>query len=144
MKISMPSLELNWLKYPKDISIPDIIVIGIDDFDYGGCYYEPEMGEVWLNETPYTLDRGLLIVREDCYESTLCHEFRHHLQLVDMGIEPDVVEFRTDLDYKDAIIDYFTQSVTERDALLYELKHFPNDYTLQWYEWLIKYYENNK
>ena len=143
MKISIPSLELRWLNYPKDISIPDIIIVGKDEYEYGGCYYEPEKTEVWVTETPYPLDRGVLIVREDCYEGTLCHEFRHHIQRTHMGIQPDVVEFKFDLRYKDAVIEYFTQSMTERDALMYELKHYPNEHTLEWYEWLVKHYENN-
>ena len=144
MKVKYPSLELNWLKFPKDISIPDIITVGVDDFNYGGCYYEPEWNSISVSDRSFSLERGLLVVREDNYESTLVHEFRHHVQRVHFGIKPDGIEWEEGESYKNSIIKYFTSSVTEMDALLYELKHYPDDVNLEWYEWLVKHYENNK
>ena len=85
-----------------------------------------------------------MVVREDNYESTLAHEFRHHLQRVHFGIKPDVIEWDIGENYKDSIIKYFTSSVTEMDALLYEVKYYPDDVNLEWYEWLVKHYENIK
>lgn len=144
MKVKLPSLELNWLNYPKDVSIPDIVTVGVNDIDYGGCYFEPEYNAVSVADRSFSLERGLLLVREDNYESTVVHEFRHHLQRVHFGVEPDVLNWKTEGNYKDSIIEYFSSSLTEMDALLYEVTHYPDDVNLQWYEWLVKHYENRQ
>lgn len=143
MKVKNPSLELNWLKYPKDVSIPDIVVIGEDDYAYAGCYYEPEEdAEIYVDDKPYGLERGILLIREDQFEPTIVHEFRHHLQTIHFGWKPEGHDFDFDNDYKDSIIKYFTTNKFEMDALLYELKYYPTDVNLEWMEWITKHYEN--
>lgn len=139
MRISLPSLEINWLKFfPKDVILPDIVVIGEHNYDYGGCYYKPEWAEICVEGRNYSLEKGLIVVRDDQDGSTLAHEFRHHLQRVYYGIEFPSQEFNFDIPYKDAIIKYFTSSWIEMDALLYELSKKPTDTNLEWYEWIVK------
>lgn len=144
MKIKNPSLELNWLKFPKDISIPDIIIISVDEYDFAGGYYSPnKYSEIYVDGREYTMERGILLIREDQNEATISHEFRHHQQMIDFGWKLDEYdyEFNTDNEYKDAIIDYYTDNIPELDALLYEVKHSPDETNLEEYEWVIKHNE---
>lgn len=43
------------------------------------------------------------------------------------------------LPYEEMIIQYFLNSITEMDALLFSNKVYPSEDSLEWYEWLIKY-----
>lgn len=134
-KVRFPSLELNWLSKSKDISIPEIYIV--DDFDYSGCYYSPEFNETILDNTCISIgNNGLIVIKSDISPATIAHEFRHHLQFV-YGMDFDHSEWNDNKSYKDAIIEYYSTSITEMDALLYEYKQYPDDHNTEWFEWLL-------
>jgi hypothetical protein len=137
MKISIPSLEIRWLKYPKIISPPTIVIVDELD-DYSGCYIHPQGGEAWVDGSPHTLRDGLIVASAHSnYESTIAHEFRHHMQYVYVGMKFDSKPLRTDIPYRDAIVKYFTNSMTEMDALQYEMSKVKSDVCMEWYEWIM-------
>lgn len=133
--IKHPSLELNWLPKQKEVPIPDIVIV--DNYDYSGCYYSPEYAEVILDDRCFSTENGLIVLKSDTSPSTVAHEFRHHLQHIN-GVDFGIVDWDFNKPYKDAIIEYYTESPTEMDALLYECKHYPDDDNMQWLEWIIK------
>ena len=133
-RIKIPSLELNWLPKPKQLSIPDICIV--DDYDYSGCYYHPQWNEAVLDDKCVSLENGLIVIRIDTSPSTIAHEFRHHLQYM-RGFDFGVQEWDFNKPFKDAIIEYYSESFTEMDALLFECKHYPDDDNMEWIEWLI-------
>ena len=132
--VRFPSLELNWLPKCKQLSIPDVFII--DDYDYSGCYYNPQQNEVILDGKCVPLKNGLIVIRIDTSPSTIAHEFRHHQQYMN-GIDLSIQEWNFNKPYKDAIIEYYTKSFTEMDALLFECNHYPDDWNMQWMEWVI-------
>ena len=136
--IKYPSLELNWLPKAKGVPLPDVCIV--DDYDYSGCYYYPEYSEVELDGKCVSIENGLIILKSDTSPSTIAHEFRHHLQWW-YGLEVEGVEWDFNKPYEDAIIEYYTKSITEMDALLYECNHYPDDYNMQNYEWLFNHLE---
>jgi hypothetical protein len=135
--------ELNWIaKREKGIAQPLVV---FENIDAGGYYYNPEKGEILLNEKYYPLDKGLIVVDVSAPEeivNTISHEWRHHIQFIN-GIEMEVIEWDNDIDnYEQNIIDYFTRSWTEMDALLYSNKYAPTECTLTWQQWIFK--NNNR
>jgi len=132
-KIKHPSLELNWLPKPKQMSIPDIYIV--DNYDYSGCYYKPQRNEAILDDRCVSLENGLIVIKRDTSPSTIAHEFRHHLQYMN-GINSEIQEWDFNKPFKDAIIEYYTNSFSEMDALLYECKYYPDDDNMEWFEWL--------
>ena len=132
-KIKHPSLELNWLPKDKDVSIPDIFIV--NNYDYSGCYFSPEWNEAVLDDICVSLENGLIVIKSDTSPSTIAHEFRHHLQYVN-GFDLGIVEWSFNKPYKDAIKEYYTNSITEMDALLYECTLYPDDNNVQCLEWL--------
>jgi hypothetical protein len=132
MRVKYPSLELNWLPKPKDISIPDIFIV--DDYNYSGCYWHPQYGEDILDGKCVSLENGLIVIKSDTSPSTIAHEFRHHLQYMN-GIDFEIMDWNFNKPYKDAIKEYYTQSITEMDALLYECRLYPDDNNMQSLEW---------
>ena len=132
-KIKHPSLELNWLPKPKQLSIPDIFIVS--NYDYSGCYYSPEYCEVELDGKCVSVENGLIVIESDTSPSTIAHEFRHHLQWCH-GVDSEIQEWNFNKPFKDAIIEYYTNSLTEMDALLFECKHYPDDDNMEWFEWL--------
>ena len=133
--IKHPSLELNWLPKAKDVPLPNMFVV--DDYDYSGCYYNPEYAEVELDGKCVSIENGLIIIKSNTSPSTIAHEFRHHLQWW-YGMDLGAVAWDFHKPYKDAIVEYYTKSLTELDALLYECKHYPDDDNMQNYEWVCR------
>jgi len=134
-------IELNWLaKKDKDISLPSII---FDDIDYGGCYYSPMHYEILIGEKFYPLDNGLIVINsmysDNFIENSIVHEWRHHWQVMN-GYELNIISWNTKskMTYKQQIIEYFTKSSSELDALIYSNKISPCDDTIEWYEWILK------
>jgi hypothetical protein len=135
--------ELNWIaKKEKGVMLPLII---FESIDAGGYYYNPEKNEIMLNEKYYPLDKGLIVIDISSPEeilNTIAHEWRHHIQFMN-GIEMEAMEWDNDKeDYKQNIIDYFTQSRTEMDALLFSNKHAPTECSIEWQQWIFK--NNNR
>jgi hypothetical protein len=139
--------NLNWLaKSYKGIPLPDLVMddeIIVNGHKVGGCYYQPWGGEIYVNGKPHDTSNGLIIVNTDARDgyviSSLAHEFRHHLQFLH-GIEFDGIIWGSNESdsYRDDIINYFSTSVTELDALLYEYNIFGDGESSEWLEWLIE------
>lgn len=142
MKIKHPSLELNWIPKPKDIPMPNIVVESV--FNCSAYYVEPESEQHEINGHFYDIDNGLIVINENevdvIFAGTLAHEYRHHWQYYS-GIEIDSI-WEIKSDYKSAIIEYFTTYPIEMDALIFEMKLYPEDYKSQWWEWITKHYEH--
>jgi len=132
-------LELNWLaKSDKDILLP--IVLFIDNYHAAGEFFSPDPGNEEIIYDAYPLDRGIIIVNtNEAISATLAHEWRHAWQH-HRGIEYDGVGLNkyASLSYEQQIIKYFKSSRCEMDALLFEVKKSPDEYNLEWHEWVIK------
>jgi hypothetical protein len=117
--------------------------ITISGHDVGGCYYRPWGGEVYINNTPHDLSNGLIVVNTDATDdyiiSSLAHEFRHHLQMLH-GVESDCIGWKLNEgdSYKNNIIEYFSKSITELDALLYEYNVTGDCESGERIDWLIQ------
>lgn len=139
MGFYMNLFELNWIA-KKTITITKP-VIAFENIDYGGCYYPPSKCEILVNDRHYTLDKGLIIINPtETKEIVNCiaHEWRHHLQFM-TGIKPESIEWDyKNGDYEQSIIDYFTKSKTEMDALLYSNKYAPSELSILWQQWIFK------
>ena len=129
-------IELNWLrKSDKDITLPLVILA---EGGYSGYYLHPYKNEELINNRFYPSDKGIIVLNpEDANASTLAHEWRHHWQFWN-GWENDSTIFNYNKDRRKEIIRFFTESKSEMDALLFELDKYPNEYILEWYEWLNK------
>lgn len=143
-----PSLELNsFMKgCSKDIILPKIMVVD-DGLDNCSAFYHKKDEEYIyiIEDLAVGLETGLIVIPNDASIGILAHEFRHHLQHQKYNWKPNSWDALSDkFDYNNAIIKYFTGCPFEMDALLYSIKFESNDYELQWYEWIVKYYENMK
>lgn len=143
--IASSVLDLRWLaRYDKAIPLPRLAYEPLDDAQ--GYFYSPQRDVVALNGREYDLARGLIVVDPVSADigSTLAHEWRHLWQFHrgDQGrsVSWDVCE--QGRSYRDAIVEFFRRTPAELDALLFEVRHAPNDSNLEWYEWIIK--RNNR
>jgi hypothetical protein len=141
IKIPTNYVELNWLnKKDKDIRLPRLIETNSND--YGGCYYPPGKYEIMIDNKFIPGDRGIIIIAETndnkFHTNSLVHEWRHHWQ-TNKGIELDGLNwFELKGSYEQKIVQYFTGSKSEMDALLFSNKISPDDTTLEWLEWIRK------
>ena len=132
IKVRNPSLELNWLPNSMLKNIPTPEIYMVDDANYGGCYYHIS--------SKYKRGRIIIVDIAETIASTIAHEWRHCWQnhnnnLPEQGSSWE--QHSKGKTYKKAIISYFKDQPFEMDALLFELKHAPNEYNLQWYEWIL-------
>lgn len=124
-RVKNPSLELNWLpnSFLKGLPTPNIALVS--DSGYSGAYYQHQdyaWDDMDLRSKP-------LIIIDICITdaaSTIAHEMRHHWQYHN-GIEFDNVAWNRDINYYDALIEYYTKSYTEFDALRFERKFAPDE-----------------
>ena len=131
------SLELSWLGSDvKGYSLPALVFSARRDV--GGCYYHPERAEVLLDETHHDLTRGLIVISSvwpELIPSSIAHEWRHHWQFLN-GWQYDGKAWNWDrvnqANYDAAIVSFFTQSRSERDALRFERRKSQNDSNEQW------------
>lgn len=118
--------ELNFipLSYRKNVTLPRVVIEPKLNQLYGGYYSE-----------------GVIVAVEGDYiESTLAHEFRHHLQdyygcstcPVDISEEDNSYE-----NYPRFIRKYFRSSWSEMDALLFETKITPSPVNKYWLRGLV-------
>ena len=142
----LPSLELNWLKkYDKSLSLP--LVLFIEDMEYSGVYYEPQNREIIVDDKIYSVEKGVLLIknsfeREDSdIASTIAHEWRHHWQRFNSTLYYDGKDLNDEIARKDAIIEYYTKSVCEMDAFLFESRAINSPSGEMVKEWLVKHYE---
>lgn len=133
---------MRWLKPPKDLPLPAVLVHELGHT--GGEYWSPSKVPIWI-EGRKTCDRsrGIIVLDPEADASTLAHEFRHHLQVLNNWTNdspaPELVEswFK---DFKrkgivnpwqETMYEYFTTSKMELDALLYEHKKYPTVYSIE-------------
>lgn len=118
--------ELNFipLSYRKNVTLPRVIIEPKLDQVYGGYYVD-----------------GLIVAVEgEHIESTLAHEFRHHLQdyygckSVPVTISDEDSTYEN---YPRFIRNYFRASWSEMDALLFESKITPTPVNKYWLQGLV-------
>lgn len=137
-------LELNWLaKSDKDILLP-LVLSSNEDGTAGGYYMNPTKGETLINDKYYPLDRGIIVINDvdyhECPEAVIAHEWRHIWQ-THQGWPMDGMgwfDLDVSMTHKQKIIEYFTNSQRELDALFYEIKKAPFSEALEMYEWIVK------
>ena len=143
-EIRIPSLETRWLKLPKWVSLPRIVVA--DTFEFPAACYVPEpKGLLIVDDHAYQLDRGLVVMQSwyagEATETTLAHEMRHHWQHVVQGPSFGYLwDFNTTTieDYKALIQDYYTVQPNELDALLFQLKMSPDWCAELWWGYILE------
>jgi len=136
-------LELNWLaRHDKYILLPPVVFANLD---YGGFFRHPCKEETLVGESYYPLDRGLIAVGIQSdpdvkdIASCLAHEWRHCWQYYQMPQDKCVEwDSKSLLSYRQKIVTFFRSSRAEYDALQFELKVAPTEWSLQWNEWLVK------
>jgi len=126
--------ELNHLKGKLSrITLPEMVYR--DNPDNSGCCYKPQEAEICLDGKFYDLKNGLIVISSDRH-STVAHEWRHLCQY-SQGYNLKTIEWKLVGTYEQSIINYFTNSWSEMDALLYEMKMAPDNENLEWYEWIV-------
>lgn len=121
----MKSLELNWIRNEdKSLVIPEVIFQELESS--AGQYMDPQPYEIYdMDGHPHDMNFGVIIINlnyTEEFESTLAHEWRHHWQLFH-GFEYDGIDKYKNNDYDKYIINYFTKSKAEMDALRFEVKN---------------------
>lgn len=120
--------ELNFipLSYRKNVTLPKVIFEPKLEQLYGG-YYNPNT-------------QTIVVVEDDnnYTDSTLAHEYRHHLQhyyghtMSSAKITDSIYE-----NYNLFIRNYFRNSWSEMDALIFQVKISPRDYCKFWLKGLV-------
>lgn len=129
-----PSLELNWLM--RDLRhLPMPGVIYADQLPYAGLYCPPFDESSVVEGIELGPHQGVIVISQQeselTVECSLAHEFRHHWQFWN-GWAYDGIGWdeNSALDYRKSIARYFSESHSEMDALLYEIKRAPCDESL--------------
>ena len=147
----MRSLETRWLKLEKWITVPEIVVLpNHKDQEYQACFYWPEDNRLLVEDgCDYDMRDGLIIIHatslDDELPECIAHEMRHVWQYY-RGWRYDgntKISFSDETKKKQNIIQYFTTSISEMDALQYSLLKAPSQSACEWYEWIIRHQENN-
>jgi hypothetical protein len=118
------SLELNWLRnFDRTLPIPEVMFYPLQGC--AGKYYHPHPSEMYdADGHPYERHRGVIVVSpkfEEFVAANIAHEWRHHWQYYQgMKFEIPKKDLFKKLDYEDALLQYFTTSKTEMDALRFE------------------------
>lgn len=146
-------LETRRILCDKTLTQPLIVVAKLPecDADMAGFYCEPWPCEELIGGRYYDSRKGIIVISEDAcnapgelrmeYSGVLAHEFRHHWQRFNTKHYYDSPtnyrEVGTNRTYQEIITEYFTTSLCELDALLFEYRVRPNDDTRQRYEWML-------
>jgi hypothetical protein len=127
-------LELRWLKPPKHVPLPDVCIV--EDIDYNGLYYRPNNKRYLLGGRVHLNNKGTIVVAS-LDPQILAHEFRHHLQYLG-GMKQDFIDGvvrRKTLESIGVVnlslethCDFYKNSATEWDALMYQHIKSPSDY----------------
>lgn len=145
--IRNPSLELRWLqRKSKEIPLP-ILIVGDLGGHAAGLQYKPwDCHEVVAG---HDVDRrhGIIAVDDEycdrmSFESILAHEWRHQWQDFNCLGPYDWPVQTPDAPHKQRMVEYFTTSKREQDALFFEVKFAADDYSVQRLEWVREYYHN--
>jgi len=127
----MKSLELNWIRRKVDKTIPIPEVMYFPFVGVSGRYYHPSLkNEIFDNDgKPYSMKYGVIAINsnytdKNVVEGMIAHEWRHHWQYFN-GVKMDVspLDLFSKMNYKEALIKYFTTSKTEFDAIRFQYEH---------------------
>jgi len=122
----MKSIELNWIrkKVDKSIPMPEVVFHSMDGCS--GRYYSPEKYELYDPDgKPYLMRYGVIVIDpkfENYASMILAHEWRHHWQYYH-GIEFEISPRVNNENYNETLLNYFTGSKTEWDAVRFEYKY---------------------
>jgi len=122
----MKSLELNWIrkKVDKSIPMPEVVYHSLDKA--GGKYYPPDKNHELYDPDgkPYHMRYGVIVINPEYepFQSTIAHEWRHHWQHYH-GIEFKISPRVDDENYNETLLNYFTGSKTEWDAVRFQYEH---------------------
>lgn len=150
MRVKYPSLETRWVSRIHKW-VPQVPMIFIGSAFYGGLYCPPRSEEYVFEGRSINLTEGLIVVCEDQKrnDELIAHEWRHHHQHCS-GVVYDGIGWPPDLEdsYDNNIINYFSQSDCELDALLFSSRFVVTETTLYWLELLeregVVMYTNKK
>lgn len=118
--------EFSWLPSSAVVGVilPTIIYDASDvGIDCSG-FYTPSEQSITVREFDKTL-----------IPSVISHEFMHHLQNINGTLNPVGARLDPNLNYEESIKQYFTTSINEYEALLFEHK-FTKSWLNDW--WLRK------
>ena len=139
--VKFPSLYLNFLYGKKSMPHADIAFIDDDSMVHLGVYFPPQHVEN-LNDNyivPQS-NRGLLCInissgKEEEIVSTICHEFRHHIQ------HQHGINFKynsNECGTWEGYADYFLKNPQEWDALMFERSKIDSENTSILLDYIIK------
>jgi len=143
IKLRHPSLEFNWLpnSLRKGLKTPRMIIT--DDENCGGRYWHRTQYDC-VTPFDFNLREGAVIELAQLKSpGTIAHEYRHHWQKYNARLDgtkwqtPDSWD-----DYWNAVVAYFNTSWSEFDALRFQVKHAPDDFSLETWERVGKSREN--
>ena len=141
-----PSIDTRFvLRRWKQVSQP-MIVYNPNLLDHAGIYIAPTYSVEHICDSELFNDAGIIQISTAknmeplLIESTIAHELRHHWQhsrgwQYD-GIGWPVMRSGVELDYQDAVIQYFTRSRSEMDALRFELWRSKDDCIRSWWDFV--------
>lgn len=135
--VRFPSLALRWCaNLDKTIPMPKIIYADTVR-GYSGCFVHPMKAEILFEGVHVDARRGVIIVSPETEHeaNTLAHEFRHLWQYW-RGWANDCIPWPNFPDYKTNIIQYFTLSKIEMDALLWSQRVSPAILCEEWLGWI--------
>jgi hypothetical protein len=129
--------EFSWLPISVLKQVPYFPKLIFEDIkEAAGYYLSPH------KEHP----RGLISISsyfaDQMYSSTLAHEFRHHWQVFNFGLNSrrlDWYNIYSKYEYERAICLYFNANPDERDALLFEYKYAKCDVNEYWVKDILKW-----
>jgi hypothetical protein len=128
--------ELSWLyKHDKFLPAPKVVFAPV--VWCSGYYWHPCGGEREVMGSMHDGRKGLIVVSSAYSDgdtaNTLAHEWRHHWQWCN-GVKFDHTEWdsASPLGYWGAIKEFFRNSRTEYDALMFSLKVAPTKLTREW------------
>lgn len=133
------SLELRWLKPPRDIILPNVLFLQ-GNYKFGGCFFHPEKKEIFVDNRNYSLENGILVVVDNgstikSVASTIAHEFMHFSQYYTYSVFRNrkvATKLDNTIQYENAIKKFFTSDVFEMQALQYAYAKSPYDVTTYW------------
>lgn len=131
----MRSIDLNFVaRRDKSLPFPNL---AFDEMEgYAGFYVRPQEEEFIWREKIHDARRGVIFISTNYPEiiaSTIAHEWRHHWQFFN-GFQMDGTSWNSPADYDAAIVEYFTKSKSEADALRFQIRTVGWEKDDQWKE----------
>lgn len=147
MLLQLPNRELNWIRRKaKDLPVPAIVLCHVTD-DYPGaaaCCWAAENDEYCIGGEWIDFRKGAILIdprhltNRFTFEATLAHEWRHHWQNYNIAGRYIFPVQTPGLSHKASMVEYFTTSPHEFDALTFESKYAPDEVNLERLEWALQ------